>query len=340
MPSLTSITDDGVQGSSKANGAVVEAKKSSTAKSTPTKATSHSQGNTANGSGVKRKSRASTSEPDNGNQARMKANGRAAADADPTARDNKRVRRGGTPGAGGSRLAKKETASYTVKTGINALPKPVPAITRAVLDAGLAADTTAAISSDPAPGVSALLGKGETLAREMFVFGNGDMGQHGLGTEALDEIKRPRRHAWVAKANDDGKLGKGGLEMVAAGGMHSLAIDSTGRVSGRMARSVYILSHPAAPPQILSWGINDNAALGRRTTRDAEIEAEVYETEPMPVEGLSPSGVGILGGPAPTGGKEGQVEKFRATRVAAGDSVSVALSDQGEVRVWGSFRVS
>jgi regulator of chromosome condensation len=60
----------------------------------------------------------------------------------------------------------------------------------------------------------------------------------------------------------------------------------------------------------------------------------------MPVEGLSPSGVGIVGGPAPTGGKEGSVEKFRATRVAAGDSISVALSDQGEIRVWGSFRVS
>lgn len=60
----------------------------------------------------------------------------------------------------------------------------------------------------------------------------------------------------------------------------------------------------------------------------------------MQVEGLSPTGVGILGGPLPTGGKEGPVERFRATRVAAGDSISVALSDQGEVRVWGSFRVS
>ena len=100
-----------------------------------------------------------------------------------------------------------------------------------MLNAGLASKATAALSSEPSSDVVALLGKGETLAREMFVFGNGDMGQHGLGTEALDEIKRPRRHAWVAKANDDGKLGKGGLEMVAAGGMHSLAIDSTGRVS-------------------------------------------------------------------------------------------------------------
>jgi regulator of chromosome condensation len=30
---------------------------------------------------------------------------------------------------------------------------------------------------------------------------------------------------------------------------------------------------------------------------------------------------------------------FRAVRVAAGDSVSLALSDEGRVKYWGSFRV-
>ena len=36
-----------------------------------------------------------------------------------------------------------------------------------------------------------------------------------------------------------------------------------------------------------------------------------------------------------------QLEKegFRTVSVAAGDSVSVAVSDQGDVRAWGSFRV-
>ena len=33
-------------------------------------------------------------------------------------------------------------------------------------------------------------------------------------------------------------------------------------------------------------------------------------------------------------------ESFRAVQVAAGDSVSVAVSDTGKVRAWGSFRVS
>ena len=31
---------------------------------------------------------------------------------------------------------------------------------------------------------------------------------------------------------------------------------------------------------------------------------------------------------------------FRAVKVAAGDSVSMALSDEGRVKYWGSFRVS
>jgi regulator of chromosome condensation len=32
-------------------------------------------------------------------------------------------------------------------------------------------------------------------------------------------------------------------------------------------------------------------------------------------------------------------EKFRAVRVTAGDSISAAISADGELRVWGSFRV-
>lgn len=33
-------------------------------------------------------------------------------------------------------------------------------------------------------------------------------------------------------------------------------------------------------------------------------------------------------------------EGFRAVQVAAGDSISVAVNAEGDVRAWGSFRVS
>lgn len=65
--------------------------------------------------------------------------------------------------------------------------------------------------------------------------------------------------------------------------------------------------------------INDNAALGRKTDVPG-VESEELETQPMLVEGLVEEG-------------------FKAVRVAAGDSVSLAISDQGELRCWGSFRV-
>lgn len=72
-------------------------------------------------------------------------------------------------------------------------------------------------------------GKSEVLS--LFIWGNGDMGQLGLGTDALEEIQRPRPHAWAEEQTREGKLGIHGLEQVAAGGLHTLALDSNGRVS-------------------------------------------------------------------------------------------------------------
>lgn len=76
----------------------------------------------------------------------------------------------------------------------------------------------------------------------------------------------------------------------------------------------------AADSFIQNHSINDNAALGRITSVPG-VDAETLETCPMLVQGLGE-------------------EDFKAVRVAAGDSVSLAISDNGELRCWGSFRVS
>ncbi|KAK4049827.1 hypothetical protein OIV83_003883 [Microbotryomycetes sp. JL201] len=156
----------------------------------------------------------------------------------------------------------------------------------------------------------------EDVPRTAFVFGNGDFGQHGMGYDedsdddsddnkpkkpkVLVEISRPRLHILFEEMI--GKKQKGwekGIASLECGGMHSLAVDGDGKV--------------------WSWGINDNAALGRVTAIPG-VEAETLETKPMLVEGLP--------------------EDFKAVRVAAGDSVSLALSERGELRCWGSFRNS
>ncbi|KAH7108381.1 regulator of chromosome condensation 1/beta-lactamase-inhibitor protein II, partial [Auriculariales sp. MPI-PUGE-AT-0066] len=145
-------------------------------------------------------------------------------------------------------------------------------------------------------------------SRRLFIFGSGEFGQLGLGTDCLNEISRPRLHAWFESAVQKGILGgeAAGLETAWAGGMHTLACDEEGKV--------------------WSFGINDNASLGRTTENVPDpanegnmIEQEELETQPMLVQSL---------------------DDFRAVQVVSGDSVSVALSDTGHLRAWGSFRSS
>lgn len=75
-------------------------------------------------------------------------------------------------------------------------------------------------------------------------------------------------------------------------------------------------------------GTNDNAALGRVTddVPDPEnpgsfLSVDDLTSYPHPLQTLVDEG-------------------FRAVRAVAGDSIGAAISDKGEFRVWGTFRVS
>jgi len=60
------------------------------------------------------------------------------------------------------------------------------------------------------------------------------MGQFGLGTEGLAEVSRPQIHGWFEHARQTQALGLNegaGIEKLAVGGMHNLAIDEIGKVS-------------------------------------------------------------------------------------------------------------
>ncbi len=74
--------------------------------------------------------------------------------------------------------------------------------------------------------------------------------------------------------------------------------------------------------------MNDEGALGRPTSNvpDPENDGEFIDTDyltavPHPLQTLVD-------------------ENFKAATVAAGDSISAAISVEGELRVWGSFRAS
>ncbi|KDQ13965.1 hypothetical protein BOTBODRAFT_110732 [Botryobasidium botryosum FD-172 SS1] len=145
---------------------------------------------------------------------------------------------------------------------------------------------------------------------QLFIFGNGDSGQFGLGTDAamMGEFARPRLHTWFDEAIKEGKLGEegAGVESVAAGGMHTLVIDEAGKV--------------------WSWGVNDEGSLGRPVIDvpnpekpEEMMDREELECNPMVIDTLVE-------------------EDFRAAAVSAGDNISVMLSEDGTVWACGSFR--
>ncbi|KAG6335109.1 hypothetical protein ID866_3978 [Astraeus odoratus] len=145
---------------------------------------------------------------------------------------------------------------------------------------------------------------------QLFVWGAGNFGQFGMGPDHLGEFSAPKRNTWVDQQISAGTFGPdgAGLEAVAAGGVHSLFIDENGTV--------------------WSCGVNDDAALGR-ITKDVPdpdqpgsfIDIDTLSAIPHPIQTLVD-------------------EKFRAVRIAAGDSISAAVSIDGELRVWGSFRAA
>lgn len=148
---------------------------------------------------------------------------------------------------------------------------------------------------------------------QLWAWGVGDAGQLGLSEDFFGQeiLSRPRRSHYVERKITEGAFGEvgAGLETIAAGGMHSLMVDERGTV--------------------WTCGANDNAALGRVTVhlprpsnphifQEVDEQTAVPTSVPVPIQTLVDEG-------------------FRAVKVVAGDSISAAISDAGELRVWGTF---
>ena len=66
-----------------------------------------------------------------------------------------------------------------------------------------------------------------------FAWGAGNFGQFGMGPDILGELSKPKRNAWAEEQVEKDVFGedKGGMESVAAGGLHTVFIDERGAVS-------------------------------------------------------------------------------------------------------------
>lgn len=177
------------------------------------------------------------------------------------------------------------------------------------------AEAAAATVRKPAGKVGVKINEAPTQPLDVFVFGEGGAGELGLGSVRFEgkkpiDVKRPRLNHNLA-------AGGVGVVQIAAGGMHAVALTRDSK--------------------ILTWGVNDQGALGRSTNwdgglRDADAEDDSDDEDDTGLNPLesTPAEIdmaGVIGG-------------TRFVQVVASDSASFALTEDGRIYGWGTFRAS
>ncbi|KAF1921093.1 regulator of chromosome condensation 1/beta-lactamase-inhibitor protein II [Ampelomyces quisqualis] len=145
---------------------------------------------------------------------------------------------------------------------------------------------------------------------KVFVFGEGANGENGFGaTKKAIDIKRPRYNELLTSQE---------VVRVATGGMHVLALTKNNK--------------------ILSWGVNDSGALGRDTSA-ADVKMRDLDADGSDSDSDDETGGLIDLEATPTAiPSEHFPEGTTFVDIAAGDSCSFALTTEGAIYGWGTFR--
>ncbi|KAI9812982.1 MAG: hypothetical protein M1826_002573 [Phylliscum demangeonii] len=160
----------------------------------------------------------------------------------------------------------------------------------------------------------AIINEKPTTRLTVWVCGEGSAGELGLGPRADGiDVERPRVNALLSPIEV-------GVVQVAAGGMHAAA-----------------LTHDN---QVLTWGVNDLGALGRDTAWDGAREVDADRTYGPDDPESSAGGSGLNPREAtPTAvSPEHFPDGTQFAQVVASDSATFALTDDGLVYGWGTFR--
>ena len=168
------------------------------------------------------------------------------------------------------------------------------------------------VATTPVPKPKVVINKAPIQRLNVFVFGEGSSSELGLGTakNAID-VKRPRLNP-LLPAKDVGVV------QIAAGGMHAAALTHDNK--------------------ILTWGVNDSGALGRNTNWDGglkDMDDNNSDASDDSDSGLNPYESTPTQVPA-----SNFPEGTTFVKLSAGDSHTLALTDDGLVYGWGVFRVS
>ncbi|KAL4956181.1 regulator of chromosome condensation 1/beta-lactamase-inhibitor protein II [Aspergillus filifer] len=164
----------------------------------------------------------------------------------------------------------------------------------------------------PKPKPKVIINNAPTTKLNVYVCGEGSSGELGLGVgKNVIDVKRPRLNPHLLPDST-------GVVQVVVGGMHCVALTHDNK--------------------ILTWGVNDQGALGRDTTWDggykdmdkaaSDSDSESDEGADLNPHECTPTAIPSNAFPEGTSFVE----------VAAGDSSSFALTDDGQVYGWGTFR--
>ncbi|KAH7461651.1 hypothetical protein FOMA001_g18958 [Fusarium oxysporum f. sp. matthiolae] len=167
------------------------------------------------------------------------------------------------------------------------------------------------------PHIGKKINKAPTQILHVYVFGEGSSGELGLGSRRIAnkkpiDVKRPR-------LNDNLSASKVSAVQVSCGGMHVVALTHDNK--------------------ILTWGVNDQGALGRDTSWDGGI-CDMDKSEDSYSEDEDDTGINPKESTPTTVSSEHFAPGTRFVQVVASDSATFALTEDGRVYGWGTFRSS
>ncbi|KAK2673837.1 Regulator of chromosome condensation, RCC1 [Fusarium oxysporum f. sp. vasinfectum] len=167
------------------------------------------------------------------------------------------------------------------------------------------------------PAIGKKLNDAPTQILDVYVFGEGSSGELGLGSKRVNnkkpiDVKRPRLNDNLSAANV-------GVVQISCGGMHAVALTHDNK--------------------ILTWGVNDQGALGRDTNWDGGLR-DMDKSEDSDSEDEDDTGINPMESTPTAVSDEHFAPGTKFVQVVASDSASFALTEDGRVYGWGTFRSS
>lgn len=216
--------------------------------------------------------------------------------------------------AAGKKAAPKKAATKsapTKKTAKNTKAEPKETTTKAPkVEEPKKTKAAAAPKPVATPAPKKEINSPPTKRLNVYVFGEGESGELGLGTKNSQGVTRPRLNPNLDATNV-------GVVALAVGGMHCVAL--------------------TADNKIFTWGVNDHNALGRDTTWDGGMKD--MDDDDSGSDSDSESGLNPIESTPTAIPEESFPAGTRFAQVTAGDSSSFALTTDGLVYGWGTFRV-